>query len=290
MPLTATPQAREADRGVFRDRAAPASADRSSPLRPVDLELVTTRADFDALEDEWNALFERAGPGHADVPDLQLALALVQSLRRTEARARASPIVTARRDGGLVLVWPLVPERAGVVHAAYRGWASLSANTATSSWTMRPTTSISCASLELSSSTQTQAGVVQLRKVRADAAVAPLMRELALIETSSSTAPYLDLANAPSFASTRQRYSSSARKNRRRQRRRLEDHGPMRRRLPSGGAAARDLARRGHRAQAQRGSASAASSRRRLPTSVRRASLPRSPKPVSGRPAAMCWR
>ena len=73
--------------------------------------------------------------------------------------------------------------------------------------------------------TRLGADAIVLRKVRADAAVAPLFREIGLKCTGAEEAPFLDLASAPDFAAYEQRYSAKARKNRRRLMRRLEERG-----------------------------------------------------------------
>ena len=241
MPLTATPQAREADRGLFRDRIHPASATVSSPLG-VSFDLVSTRAEFDALEDEWNALFARAGQGTQLFQTFNWLWHWCNHFVDGRSGTRLS-VVTARRHGRLVLVWPLVSERAGLVTRL--------------SWMGEPVSQYGdvvmddeAGGLDLLREawifllTQTRASVVQLRRVRADAKVAPLMRELALIETEPLIAPYLDLRSAPSFEAYEARYSSSARKNRKRQRRRLQDLGPLTLASHNGGAEARDLALR----------------------------------------------
>ena len=90
--------------------------------------------------------------------------------------------------------------------------------------------------------TRLGADAVCLRKVRADAAVAPLLRELGMQQTAAAEAPYLDLASAPDFASYELRYTGKARKNRRRLARRLAEQGPLAIERHTGGAEARAAA------------------------------------------------
>jgi CelD/BcsL family acetyltransferase involved in cellulose biosynthesis len=85
--------------------------------------------------------------------------------------------------------------------------------------------------------------VVHLRKVRADAAVAPFLGEIGMLEVATAEAPYLDLASAPDFAAYEQRYSGKARKNRRRLMRRLSEHGPVSIERYAGGPCAAAAAR-----------------------------------------------
>jgi CelD/BcsL family acetyltransferase involved in cellulose biosynthesis len=239
MPLSATPPAREADRGLSGNiTLAHSAAARST--RALSLDLVTTRAEFDALEHEWNSLFARAGQGTQLFQTFNWLWHWCNHFVDGRSGARLS-IVTARRHGKLVLVWPLVAERTGLVTRL--------------SWMGEPVSQYGdvvmddeAGGLDLLREAwvfllmQTRASVVQLRRVRADAKVAPLMRELALIETEPLIAPYLDLRSAPSFEEYEKRYSNGSRKSRRRQRRRLEDHGPLSLAHYRGGATARDLA------------------------------------------------
>jgi CelD/BcsL family acetyltransferase involved in cellulose biosynthesis len=87
------------------------------------------------------------------------------------------------------------------------------------------------------------ADVVHLRKVRADAAVAPILSSIGALATEELAAPFLDLASAPSFAEYEKRYSSGARRNRKRQRRRLEERGTVRVEAHTHGGQSRQLAR-----------------------------------------------
>jgi CelD/BcsL family acetyltransferase involved in cellulose biosynthesis len=87
------------------------------------------------------------------------------------------------------------------------------------------------------------AAAINLRKVRADANVAPLLASVGLKELNGAVAPYLDLASAPDFAAYERRYSQKARKNRRRLMRRLEQQGAVVVSRHAGGSAARDAAR-----------------------------------------------
>ena len=80
------------DRIGTRSRAGPESraadrdaADVARTPEACTFALVTDRAGFDALEADWNDLFSRAGARHPGLPDLQLELALVQSLPRRAA-------------------------------------------------------------------------------------------------------------------------------------------------------------------------------------------------------------
>ncbi len=101
--LTASPQAPVC-------AAEPAMAVRADTT----FDIVTQRAAFDALETEWNALFERAGRS------AQVFQTFAWNWHWANHYLGTSPggietvelsLVTARRGGKLIMVWPLVAER-----------------------------------------------------------------------------------------------------------------------------------------------------------------------------------
>ncbi len=210
-----------------------------------DFSFVRDRAGFDALEEEWNGLFERAGRSAQLFQGFNWLWHWCNHyLDRPEASGRGAQlaIVTARRKGRLVMVWPLVRSRAG-------GITKLS-------WMGEPVSQygdvlideVADADAILRGAwkfivSHSGADVVLLRKVRADAAVAPLLPSVGGIATEKLEAPYLDLASAPSFAEYEKRYSSGARRNRKRQRRRLEERGAVEVEAWTHGARASELAR-----------------------------------------------
>jgi CelD/BcsL family acetyltransferase involved in cellulose biosynthesis len=80
--------------------------------------------------------------------------------------------------------------------------------------------------------------LVHLRKVRADAAIAPVLRDRGAEVTDVQQAPCVTFVGTRDFAAFEQRYPKTARKNRRRQMRRLQEAGPTSfERLPPGDAA-----------------------------------------------------
>jgi len=209
-----------------------------------DLAFVGDRAGFDALEAEWNSLFERAGRSAQLFQNFNWLWHWCNHYLADPATDRGTrlAIITARREGRLVMVWPLVSARSGGITML--------------SWMGEPVSQygdvlvddVADAGAILRAAwtfiaTRSGADVVLLRKVRADAAVAPLLLEVGAIVTERLEAPYLDLASAPSFADYEKRYSSGARRNRKRQRRRLEERGPVDIEVHTQGARASELAR-----------------------------------------------
>lgn len=227
---------------------APAGADAMGTSvtaeAALELTLITGRAAFEALEADWNNLFERAGRPtqvfqsfnwnwHWSRHYLWDADGGKDGLRLS--------IVTGRRDGQLIMVWPLVSERVRGITQIF--------------WMGDPVSQYGDVIIDAVPDSpevlragwnflrhEAKADIVRLRRVRADAAIAPLLAEVGASVTDRQTAPYLDLASAKTFADYEQRYSKSARKNRRRLARRLEELGPLTFERHAGGVEARALA------------------------------------------------
>ena len=231
-----------------RGSASPVSA-RSHPVSetealPAVFEIVRERADLDALEPEWNDLFRRAGRSTQLFQSFNWNWHWANHYLSGVAGAHGGPtlaIVTVRREGRLVMLWPLVLERAAGLRVLR--------------WMGEPVSQYGDVLAEdlpdglrlmhqawRFIATRLGADAVCLRKVRADAAVAPLLRELGMQQTAEAEAPYLDLASAPDFAGYELRYTAKARKNRRRLARRLSEQGPMTIERHTGGAEARAAA------------------------------------------------
>lgn len=216
-------------------------APRASDAVATEFAVVSDRASFDALEAEWSDLFARAGrPEQAFQSFNWLWHWANHYLSR---RGATLAVVTARRNGRLVLIWPLVRERhAGLVTLAWMG-APVSQYGDVLIDHVEDAADLVVASWRYVSAALAP-DLVVLRKVRADAAIAPFLAGLGATVTDRQQAPYLDLASAPDFAAYEARYPAKARKNRRRQQRRLEERGAAGFETHAGGAPARDLALR----------------------------------------------
>ncbi|MEQ1714538.1 MAG: GNAT family N-acetyltransferase [Hyphomicrobium sp.] len=215
-----------------------------APLEALHFELVTERGQFDALEADWTALFSRAGKSsqvfqtfnwnwHWANHYLSCAPGGIPGLKLA--------IVTARRAGKLVIIWPLVSERMrGITQIFWMGEPVSQYGDVLIDDIPDSLDALRAGWRFLKS--HAKGDIVRLRRVRADAAVAPLMAEIGALASNQQTAPYLDLASAETFDAYEQRYSSKARRNRRRHLRRLEEQGEVQFSRLHGGAAARDLA------------------------------------------------
>jgi CelD/BcsL family acetyltransferase involved in cellulose biosynthesis len=218
----------------------------ASPDRPneLDFALVTTRAAFDALEDDWNALFQRAASSAQAFQGFTVLWHWANNYLNGEA-ASAAPrlhILTAHRNGRLVMVWPLVTVRQfgarvltwmGDPIAQYgdvlvedgpdrltllqQGWDWLTVHS--------------------------RADLMHLRRVRADAAVAPLLARSGAGISDKRIAPYLDLGQANDYDGYEQRYTSKRRRNRKRLLKRLEEQGEVTVERHTNSAEARDYAK-----------------------------------------------
>ncbi|HZT48496.1 MAG TPA: GNAT family N-acetyltransferase [Hyphomicrobiaceae bacterium] len=206
------------------------------------IDVVRDRAGFEALEREWNDLYRRCGR------DTQLFQSFNWNWHWANhyiaaVSARRGPslaIVTVRRHGRLVVLWPLVARRVGALKLLqWMGepvsqYGDVLAEDPGDPEPMRQSWRFITTALG--------ADVVHVRKVRADAVVAPLLREPGILQTAVEEAPYLDLASAPDFAAYERRYTAKARKNRRRLARRLAEQGPLAVERQIGGRGARSAA------------------------------------------------
>ena len=211
---------------------------------PVDIAVVRDRPGLDALEPEWNDLFRRAGKSAQLFQAFNWNWHWANHYLPATSGERGGPslaVVTVRRDGRLVMLWPLVLERVAGLKVLH--------------WMGEPVSQYGDVLAEdlpdglrlmrqawRFIATRLGADAISLRKVRADAAIAPLLRELGVQQTAAAEAPYLDLASAPDFARYEQRYTAKARKNRRRLSRRLAEQGPLVLERHTGGAEARAAA------------------------------------------------
>jgi CelD/BcsL family acetyltransferase involved in cellulose biosynthesis len=221
---------------------APARARLSSEPETV-FDVVRERSEMDALEPEWNDLFRRAGRSDQLFQTFNWNWHWANHYVPAggERGGPSLAVVAVRREGRLVMLWPLVLERIAGLSVLH--------------WMGEPVSQYGDVLAEdlpdglrlvrqawRFITTRLGADAISLRKVRADATIAPLLRELGLQQTAAAEAPYLDLASAPDYSSYELRYTAKARKNRRRLSRRLAEQGPFALERHTGGAEARAAA------------------------------------------------
>jgi CelD/BcsL family acetyltransferase involved in cellulose biosynthesis len=229
------------------DRLLPAPCDGAAAASALAGEVVADRTGFDRLEGDWNALFARAGrPTHVFQTFNWCWHWCNHFLAKCERPGKGPQlaVVVVREAGRPVLIWPLVAERqAGL-------WVL--------SWLGEPVSQYgdilldpladrgaACAAAWATIRRELAPDLLRLRKVRADADVAPFLAGLGGLVTDRQEAPSLALASAPDFASYELRYGSKARKNRRRLRRRLDQHGSVAFEFLPPGSGAREAALQG---------------------------------------------
>ena len=133
-------------------------------------------------------------------------------------------IVTGRRHGRLVMVWPLVSERvAGLTQIGWMGDPVSQYGDVL----IEPDSLPFLANARTFVTRELKPALLRLRKVRDDAAIAALLGDLNAFPAERHKAPYLDFASAPDFATFERRYSRRSRRNRRRLFRRLQELGPV---------------------------------------------------------------
>jgi CelD/BcsL family acetyltransferase involved in cellulose biosynthesis len=238
--------------------AAPARQP-SALARPLTFDLIADQAGFCALEADWNDLFERSGRATQVFQTYSWnwhwcrhfvwyekssngTKPRKQSPTQPKVPKQAVTLITARNNGRLVMVWPLAIERKGAIRQlVWMGEPVSQYGDILADTNIVQQTDI--ADAWLFALKQLKPDVARLRRVRADAVIAPHLANLQSIETIVNEAPHLDLTSAADFTSYEQRYSSKARKNRRRLARRLEELGVVKYALlaeePEAGAAAR---------------------------------------------------
>jgi CelD/BcsL family acetyltransferase involved in cellulose biosynthesis len=229
--------------GALVDSARAGSlAETKRATGPCRYELVTTRAGFDGLAAEWNDLFARAGRGTQAFQTFNWNWHWCNNyLHDGRDGDRSLAVVTGRRGGRLVMVWPLVRTRvAGLVQLAWMGEPVSQYGDVLVEDTPDAVALLRAAwayVIDLVSP-----DLVWLPKVRDDAAVAPLITELGALPTQRLQAPYLDLSSAPDFETYVRRYSSRSRKKRRASFNRLAKLGRVNFARHEGGSPARQLA------------------------------------------------
>ncbi len=219
--------------GDGAETAVPATAVHASRSATGTLDTLTfsIAGDLQALADlapEWNALFETAGAPHRVFQSfgfVELWTRTFLAREHNACRCRLA-ILTVRRAGKLVLVWPLVVQRK-FAHTVL-------------SWLGEPVAQYADLlidpaepALPLMQAAYAHArhvlrpDVLRLRRVRQDAAILPLLHAIGTHETGHVEAPFVTLGAGAGSSGFEDRQSGKAKKNRRRLMRRLEEQGKV---------------------------------------------------------------
>jgi CelD/BcsL family acetyltransferase involved in cellulose biosynthesis len=191
------------------------------------VEVISTRAAFDALESEWNALFERSCAGAHLFQSFQWCSHwLDHYLPQPGSNGTSLAVTVVRHEGRAVLIWPLLTTRqAGLTQLSFIG-----APVSQYGDILLDTTPVARALIQPSWSAIVRIlrpDVARFCKVRDDARMARFLADLGALETAYEEAPYADLAKAGSMDVFMQRFSSKALKNQRRKARRLDELGGL---------------------------------------------------------------
>lgn len=200
--------------------------------------VLRNRAEFDALEGDWNDLYARAGRRAHLFQTFNWNWHWANNFLNHAGCNCELALVTVRRQGRLVALWPLMlVHRFGLKVAKWIGEPVSQYGDAL----IDPTEDADeiFAASWTAISRELGAHAVHLRRMRADAVALPFIRRARATLTARDDAPYLDLASAPGFAAYEERYTAKARKNRRRLARRLSALGPVSTQTLAGSAAAR---------------------------------------------------
>ena len=203
----------------------------AAALTQVTFSVASTRAAFDALEPEWNALFASAGRGAQVFQQFNWLWHWANHFLDQDSPdgGQRLAIVTGRVAGRLVLVWPLVVSETRFVRrlswmgepASQYGDVLFDPSFAGPGGDSNVPALLRASWCYLVDTVKPD--VVHLRKVRADSAISPLLAELGPLSSGEAEAPFLALSDAPTFDAYEERYTAKARKNRRRLMRRLSE-------------------------------------------------------------------
>ncbi len=204
--------------------------------------LIDTVAGFAALEAEWTTLLARSAQPSQVFQAFNWNWHWCRHyVAQPGRRGTQLAIVTGRRDGRLDLILPLAVARvAGLRQLSWMGEPVSQYGDLIAAPEAADTTTLAAAFAFAVATTG--ADVANLRKVRADALVAPMLALRQSSITATEEAPFMSLASAPDYETYESRHPSKRRKNRRRHMRRLEERGTVAFEQQSGTDAAAQLA------------------------------------------------
>lgn len=216
---------------AWADKVFEASAaDLRATIDGVTFQLITEVTDLDKIGPEWDDLFASAGTAAQVFQTFawnRLWCRHYLDAHNTQSATWTRlAIVTGRRAGRLVLLWPLVLERvAGLRQLAWMGHPVsqygdvLAAPEVGGEAILRAAWRFAVA--------LTRADVAHLRKVRVSSIAAKALADLGASVVGTEHAPHVALAGAHSFAACEARFTPKGRKNRSRHMRRLRDAGAV---------------------------------------------------------------
>ena len=194
----------------------------------MEIHLVSDLAGFEALEQDWNDLFERAGRSHHLFQSFNWLWHWYQTFLLAEPE-HASPklsIIVGRSDGRTVVIWPLVTTfNMGVKQACWMGAPvsqyndGLAEDSPDQKARLRDCWKYICTQLEVD--------IIRIPKIREDSLLFGLLSDLNLQPAARMEAPFADLSKVDSYEEFATRFSAKKRANIRRRWRRLGETGAV---------------------------------------------------------------
>lgn len=208
----------------------------------LELHCIRSRQEFNALEADWTALYERSGKCHHTFQTYNWCWHWCETyLREGTAGATELAIVTGRVGGELVMIWPLLIEHGlGMRQVKWLGEPVSQYGDAIVKDDARAGKWLEAAWRQITEALG--ADLVVLNKVRADANVAQLLAEHQVRVAYRQEAPELALGDYDDFEHYQTRFSPKKRRNRRRHWRRLSELGSLEFVSHAEGEKARELA------------------------------------------------
>jgi CelD/BcsL family acetyltransferase involved in cellulose biosynthesis len=211
----------------------------SSVLPGCQLEVIRDRGEFDALEQEWDALFDRSC--RAEHFFQRFNWLRLWADHYLDEQTKLS-IIAGRINGRLVMVWPLAIRR--ISFLSVLTWMGEPVSQYGDVLLEKRADEIELMRIGWDCIKALNVDVIHLRKVRNDASVFPLLAEAKALSTMPDAAPYIDIANTKDFETYALRYSAKRRSNRRRHLRRLQEVGSIAFEQHNSGVYAQELVNR----------------------------------------------
>lgn len=226
-PLASTVGRASGDSGYA---SAPAPSQATADTAGLLIGIIDSLEALDAIGPDWNALFADSGrppqvfQTHAFAVLFARTFGLDHSAETDDACPCRLAIVTVRRRGRLVMIWPLVSgRRFGMNYLNWLGEPITQYGDVLAAGDDNPATLLEMAYEHIKANLAPD--ILRLRRVRSDATIAPFLDTLGIPATELVEAPCVTLAAGGSPFEARQ--SGKAKKNRRRLMRRLEERGQV---------------------------------------------------------------
>ena len=184
-------------------------------------EILRSKHEFETCEQDWNALFEKAGRG----PHLFQTYNWLWHWLQLRGDANLC-LLTGRLEGELVLIAPLVLEKTSGLKIVK--WAGEPVSQYGDILIKNHIDNLQWLKQGFNYLKETLSpDLFHLRKTRFDASIHPLLENYNATILEEMVAPYIEILGAKTFTEFNKRYSQRSRKSKRRHRRKLEEKGTL---------------------------------------------------------------